>query len=73
MRPTGSLVNAISRRATGTIDTFVVSLLVTRHVGVALSIGSIELSTKLTLYYLHERAWNRLAFGRTKPKDDYQI
>jgi uncharacterized membrane protein len=71
--PFRSLVKAISWRLTGTIDTVLVSLLVTRHVGVALSIGSIELFTKLTLYYLHERVWNQLAFGRTKLKDDYEI
>jgi uncharacterized membrane protein len=71
--PSRSLTKAISWRLTGTIDTIVVSLLVTRHLGVALSIGSIELFTKLTLYYLHERVWNRLAFGRAKLKDDYQI
>jgi uncharacterized membrane protein len=71
--PYRSLFKAISWRATGTIDTIVVSLVVTRHLGVALSIGSIELFTKLALYYLHERVWNRLAFGRTRIKDDYQI
>jgi uncharacterized membrane protein len=71
--PHRSLAKAISWRLTGTIDTIVVSLVVTRHLGVALSIGSIELFTKLTLYYFHERLWNRLAFGRAKLKDDYQI
>ena len=40
----------------------------------AASIGSIELVTKWHLYYFHERAWNKLSFGRVKPpENDYQI
>lgn len=70
---TRSLVKAISWRATGTIDTIIVSFFVTGHVKVAISIGFIELFTKIFLYYLHERAWNKISFGRAKPKTDYSI
>jgi uncharacterized membrane protein len=38
----------------------------------AASIGSIELVTKMILYYFHERAWNKISFGKTK-EPDYQI
>lgn len=67
-----SLVKAISWRATGTLDTIVVSYVVTGKLKLAFSIGFVELFTKIGLYYLHERAWNRITFGRTKP-DDYSI
>lgn len=40
----------------------------------AVSIGSIEVVTKMFLYYLHERAWNATDFGRIKViENDYQI
>jgi uncharacterized membrane protein len=63
-----SIVKAISWRATGTVDTFIVSYLVTGKITVALSIGGIEVFTKMILYYFHERLWNRLKFGRKEPE-----
>jgi uncharacterized membrane protein len=67
-----SIVKALSWRATGTVDTVVVSYFVTGKIKMALSIGFVELFTKIGLYYLHERVWNRLSFGRDKVKD-YEI
>jgi Predicted membrane protein len=68
-----SIVKAISWRATGTVDTFIVSYVVTGKVGIALSIGGIEVFTKMILYYFHERIWNRLNFGRKKTELEYNI
>ncbi|MEW6302255.1 MAG: DUF2061 domain-containing protein [Verrucomicrobiota bacterium] len=65
-----SFLKAISWRITGTVDTIIVSYLVTGKVGMALSIGFVELFTKIGLYYVHERVWNRISFGRAK---DYEI
>lgn len=61
-----SLVKAVSWRATGTVDTILISFLVTGKVKLALSIGFIELFTKIGLYYVHERVWEKLSFGRLK-------
>ena len=63
-KPYRSLLKAISWRATGTVDTFILSWLITGHVGKALSIGAAELLTKTLLYYGHERLWNRIKLGR---------
>lgn len=30
-------------------------------------------SIRLVLYYFHERAWNRISWGRKKVKEDYII
>ena len=69
-----SIVKAISWRATGTVDTVVISFLITGHLRWALSIGFVELFTKVALYYMHERIWNRISFGRVKEaRGDYQI
>jgi len=68
-----SVVKAISWRATGTVDTIIISFIITGQAKWALSIGFIELFTKVALYYVHERIWNRLSFGRIQPKPDYDI
>jgi len=67
-----SLVKAISWRMTGTLDTIIVSFIVTRRISLAVSIGFIELFTKVLLFYFHERIWNRISFGRIKPPE-YEI
>lgn len=59
-----SLIKAISWRAVGSLDTFLLSLLVTRNGGHAALIALAELVTKIGLYYLHERGWRRVAWGR---------
>lgn len=69
-----SMLKAISWRMTGTMDTMVIAFIITGKIKWALSIGFVELFTKLFLYYLHERIWNRVSFGRIKPvRGDYQI
>ncbi|MCU4175618.1 DUF2061 domain-containing protein [Carboxylicivirga sp. N1Y90] len=69
-----SIIKTISWRVTGTIDTFLVSYLVTGKIGIAASISVVEVFTKLLLYYLHERIWNKLKIGKEKVADpEYQI
>jgi uncharacterized membrane protein len=68
-----SVVKAISWRAVGTIDTILISFLITGSVKLAFSIGGIEIFTKMLLYYLHERAWNKINFGRTVTKEEKPI
>lgn len=70
---TRSLAKAISWRVTGTLDTVLISYLITGKVKWALSIGFVELFTKVFLYYVHERIWNKLSFGRQKVKEDFTI
>jgi len=73
-KPYRSVVKAISWRTVGTIDTMIVSYFITGNLIMAASIGSIEVVTKMALYYFHERAWNKLSFGKVKPPaTDYQI
>ncbi|HRM77569.1 MAG TPA: DUF2061 domain-containing protein [Aliarcobacter cryaerophilus] len=73
-KPYRSVVKTISWRTVGTLDTIIVSYLVTGNLVMAASIGSIEVITKMILYYFHERAWNRLKFGTVKQvENDYQI
>lgn len=72
-KPYRSIAKALSWRVTGTLDTVVVSYFVTGKIRLALSIGFVELFTKIALYYVHERVWNCIAFGRARPGRDYEI
>jgi len=56
-KPLKSVMKSISWRIVGTLDTMVISYLITGQVTIALSIGSVEVLTKTILYYFHERLW----------------
>ncbi|MER8388509.1 DUF2061 domain-containing protein [Mesorhizobium sp. M0751] len=59
-----SFAKALSWRITGTIDTMIISLVVTGSIKLAAAIGLTEVVTKSLLYYLHERAWLKIPYGR---------
>lgn len=59
-----SIIKGITWRITGTIDTMVMAFIVTGQLSNAIKIGLVEVCTKLILYYLHERFWNRISYGR---------
>lgn len=59
-----SAAKAVTWRITGTADTFIISLLITKKPVVAASIASLEVLTKTILYYFHERVWNKVSWGR---------
>ena len=63
-RITRSIAKTISWRLVGTLDTIIISWLITGEITMALSIGSIELVSKMLLYFFHERAWNRIKWGK---------
>lgn len=62
--PKRSIAKSISWRIIGTLDTILISWVVTGTLKVAFSIGLVELFTKMILYFFHERAWNRIGWGK---------
>ncbi len=69
-----SLLKSISWRITGSIDTMVVSFIITGSIRTAVSIGGVEVFTKITLYYFHERFWNKIKIGKeVKSEPEYTI
>ncbi len=68
-----SILKAISWRITGTVDTMIISFIITGKAKWAISIGLVEVVTKMILYYFHERLWDKSKFGRVMPGADYQI
>ena len=63
-RPLRSIAKSISWRIIGTLDTILISWIITGKVKVALSIGLVELFTKMLLYFFHERIWNQIGWGK---------
>jgi uncharacterized membrane protein len=59
-----SLAKAVTWRMTGSLDTFVISFILTGKLALAGSIAGTELVTKIVLYYLHERVWAVIPWGR---------
>jgi uncharacterized membrane protein len=59
-----SIAKAISRRITGSVDTFVLSFIFTGSVKLAGSIAGAELVTKMVLSYFHERAWSAIRWDQ---------
>jgi sulfate adenylyltransferase large subunit len=59
-----SIAKAVSWRTTGSIDTFIVTLVITGSAVFAGSIAVTEILTKITLYYFHERIWSMVPWGR---------
>ncbi|MFD0799325.1 DUF2061 domain-containing protein [Maribacter chungangensis] len=63
-RPIRSVAKAVSWRIIGTLDTLLISYLLTGEVVVAASIASIDFVTKMFLYFFHERIWNKVNWGK---------
>jgi sulfate adenylyltransferase large subunit len=61
---TRSIAKAISWRATGSLDTFVLAVLITGSATLAGGVALAEVLTKTGLYYVHERIWSMIPWGR---------
>ncbi|GAG14196.1 unnamed protein product [marine sediment metagenome] len=59
-----SIVKAITWRAIATITTMTIVFIVTGKLALAGVVGGFDLTIKLILYYLHERAWNKVSWGK---------
>ena len=58
-----SLFKTVTWRCIAAADTFVIGWLITGNLAFAGSIASVEVLTKMGLYYMHERAWARVDWG----------
>lgn len=59
-----SITKSLSWRAIGSIDTVILAYFFSDDIYIAFSIGAAELLTKIVLYYLHERIWTMIRWGR---------
>lgn len=64
------IAKTITWRILGTMDTILMGGLITGNWKIGLSIGGVEIISKMTLYYIHERLWYRSNFGINKKKSN---
>ena len=58
------IAKTLTWRLIATIDTFIIALVITGKIDWAIGIASIEVLTKMILYYFHERIWYKhIRFG----------
>lgn len=61
------IAKTISWRVIGTLDTIVLSGIITGSWELGLAIGGVEVFTKMILYFFHERIWYKyIKFGVKK-------
>ena len=58
------MVKAITYRLWQSLNTFLISLLVTGELKFAVAIVSIEFIVKIFIYIWHERIWNLISWGK---------
>jgi adenylylsulfate kinase len=59
-----SIAKALSWRVAGSAATVLLVLLFTRRLSLSLAVGGLEFFGKIVLFWLHERVWDRLPFGK---------
>lgn len=64
------IAKTMTWRVIGTIDTFLLSWLITGNPVAGLKIGLTEVVTKMFLYYVHEQLWYKVKMGVKKNGDD---
>jgi uncharacterized membrane protein len=67
-----SIAKAISYRVLGSISTAILVFGFSGDVKIAAGIGTLDVVAKLGLYWLHERIWNHIPYGRQRPPE-YEI
>ena len=68
-----SFAKSIVWRIIATAVTMLVSFIWLREWSTSIALAITANMIKALLYYLHERVWNRIDFGRKKIKEDYTI
>ena len=67
-----SLAKAVSYRILGSLSTAGLFYFFTGDLRLAAGAGVLDSIIKIVLYFLHERLWNHIPFGRPKAPD-YEI
>jgi len=68
-----SLAKAVSYRVLGSSGTALVVLILTGgNVKISLGAGALDMLVKIALYFVHERLWNHIPYGRPK-RPEYEI
>jgi adenylylsulfate kinase len=61
---TRSVFKSVSWRLVATLTTMTIVYLFTKKIFLSLGVGLVEVISKILLYYLHERVWNKIKWGK---------
>lgn len=67
-----SIAKAVSWRIGGSIFTALIAWVLTQEAATATAIGLADMVVKIVAFYVHERLWERIPFGRPRPPE-YEI
>jgi uncharacterized membrane protein len=67
-----SLAKAVSYRVLGSTGTALVVLLLSGNLKISLGVGALDMLLKISLYFVHERLWEHIPYGRPK-RPEYEI
>jgi uncharacterized membrane protein len=61
-----SILKAVSWRVIATMTTMTIVYIFTRELTLSLEVGLLEVTSKMLFYYLHERFWAAISWGKPK-------
>jgi adenylylsulfate kinase len=67
-----SIAKAITYRVLGSSSTAAIVFLFSHKLSLSLGVGVLDSVVKIAMYFVHERVWNYIDFGRPKPPE-YEI
>ncbi len=67
-----TILKTITWRIIGVLVTMIVVYLYNKDIKASIIVSFSANGVKMFLYYIHERMWNKIDFGRKKPPE-YQI
>jgi len=71
--PTRSITKAASYRVLGSISTAGICYVLTGSPKLSLGAGALDVVVKIAAYFIHERIWAHIPFGREAKAPEYEI
>jgi len=70
---TRSIAKSVSYRVLGSISTAGICYFLTGSPKLSLGAGLIDVFVKMAAYFIHERIWAHIPFGREQKSPEYEI
>ena len=68
-----SIVKAVTYRVFGSLTTAGIVFFYNGNAKMAMGAGLMDAASKIVLFYLHDRVWDYIPFGRNKATPEYEI
>jgi len=69
-----TLIKAITWRILATLATILIVFIFTGRLLLSLEVGAVEVVVKIIIYFLHERIWGKVGWGRKRhPLEEFPV